>query len=68
MEKSNMSISDINKGLVQKYYSSYFKRDINGIKSVLADDVEWIIPGHNPLSGIKKGQTKLSLFSIKWRR
>jgi len=62
MEKSNISAADINKGIVQKYYLSYFKRDINGIKSVLADDVEWIIPGHNPLSGIKKGADEIIAF------
>ena len=62
MAKTNESIAEKNKAIVQKYYEYYSKGDINGIKSVMADDVEWTIPGHHPLSGTKKGVNEIIAF------
>ncbi|MHC9538570.1 MAG: nuclear transport factor 2 family protein [Vulcanimicrobiota bacterium] len=51
-----------NKEIVAKYYEYYSKGDIDGIKSVMADDVEWHIPGHHPLAGTKKGINEVVAF------
>jgi uncharacterized protein len=32
------------------------------IAAVLADDVEWTIPGHHPLSGTKRGVDEVMAF------
>ena len=62
MAKPEESVAEKNKAIVQKYYEYYSKGDINGIKSVMADDVEWTIPGHHPLSGTKKGVSEIVAF------
>ncbi|MEW6262143.1 MAG: nuclear transport factor 2 family protein [Thermodesulfobacteriota bacterium] len=47
---------------IQKYFEYYAKGDLAGIRSVMAEDVEWHIPGHHPLAGTKKGITELMAF------
>lgn len=41
--------------LIEKFFNSFSREDLDGIKSVLAENIRWIIPGHHPLSGIKVG-------------
>ena len=62
MTQSNDDKAEKNKALIAKYYEYYAKGDISGIRSVMADDVEWHIPGHHPLSGTKKGINEIVAF------
>lgn len=40
---------------LQKYYNAYAENNIEGMRSVMAENVEWHIPGHHPLAGTKHG-------------
>jgi ketosteroid isomerase-like protein len=48
--------------LIQSYYDAYARNDLDGIRKVMADDVEWYIPGRNVLSGTKKGIDEVMAF------
>ena len=37
------------------FFEAYGAGDRNGSAAALADDIEWTIPGHHPLSGTKTG-------------
>lgn len=52
MENPNISI-------VQKFYECYASGDLEGMKGVMAEDVEWHIPGHHSLAGTKKGVAEI---------
>ncbi|QKE38975.1 nuclear transport factor 2 family protein [Ferrovum myxofaciens] len=41
--------------LIERFFAAFSKADMNGIRSVLSEDVRWIIPGHHPLAGTKVG-------------
>jgi ketosteroid isomerase-like protein len=41
--------------IVRSFFEAYEKNDLEGIRQVLADDVQWHIPGRHPLSGTKNG-------------
>jgi uncharacterized protein len=41
--------------IVQDFFDAYGKNDLEGIRQVLAEDVQWHIPGRHPLSGTKNG-------------
>jgi uncharacterized protein len=41
--------------IVQNLFEAYDKNDLEGIRQVLADDIQWHIPGRHPLSGTKNG-------------
>jgi uncharacterized protein len=41
--------------IVQNLFEAYGKNDLEGIRQVLADDIQWHIPGRHPLSGTKNG-------------
>ncbi|MBP0723745.1 nuclear transport factor 2 family protein [Bacillus sp. RG28] len=46
--------------LVQKFFECYATGDLETMKSeILAEDVSWIIPGHHPLAGVKKGADEI---------
>ena len=49
------SESNENLKVVQSYYAAYNKEDLEGIRQVMSEDVEWYIPGQHPLSGTKRG-------------
>jgi uncharacterized protein len=40
----------------------YAANDRDGIASVLAEEIEWIIPGHHPLSRTKRGIDEVLAF------
>ena len=44
-----------NLDLIDKFFEAYGKRDLNGIRQVLAENATWTFPGRNPLSGTKVG-------------
>jgi uncharacterized protein len=41
--------------IVQDFFEAYQRNDLEGIRQVLAEDVQWHIPGRHPLSGTKNG-------------
>jgi ketosteroid isomerase-like protein len=41
--------------IVQDFFEAYERNDLEGIRQVLAEDVQWHIPGRHPLSGTKNG-------------
>ena len=48
--------------LVQKMFDAYAKGDTEALKEVVAEDVEWHIPGRHPLAGTKRGLDELGEF------
>lgn len=48
--------------LVQKMFEAYAKGDTGMLKEVVAEDVEWHIPGRHPLAGTKRGLDELGEF------
>ena len=54
--------------VVQKFFQYYTKRDLEGMKTVLANNIHWHIPGHHPLSGIKKGREEVIAFFRKLQK
>jgi ketosteroid isomerase-like protein len=47
---------------IERFFAAYAAHDTDGIRAVLADDVEWVIPGHHPLSGTKRGVAEVAAF------
>ncbi len=48
MDESNVKVIDA-------FFDSYSRRDMAGIRRVMAEDVRWTFPGRHPLSGVKDG-------------
>lgn len=44
-----------NQDIVNKFFDCYMKRDLDGIKNVMAADVVWYFMGRHKLAGIKNG-------------
>jgi uncharacterized protein len=54
--------NNTNVKVVQSYYEAYGKKDLEGIRQFLAEDVQWHIPGRHPLSGTKNGINEVISF------
>lgn len=46
---------DQNLNIVDKFFDAYSRHDANNIQQVLSQNVTWLFPGQNPLSGMKVG-------------
>lgn len=59
--------SEANKNLqlVVKFFEAYGKGDYEAIKKIVAPDVQWSIPGHHKLAGVKQGVDELLAFFKK---
>ncbi len=57
-----MSIEDQNMAVVRRFYEGYAAGDPEKIRETLADDVTWLIPGHHPLAGLKRGAEEIVAF------
>jgi len=44
-----------NIAIVKQFFKYYEKNDVVGLREIFADDIEWHVPGHHPLAGLKKG-------------
>jgi len=44
-----------NLNLINTFFRAYGNSDMEAIRQILAPDIEWVIPGRHPLSGIKVG-------------
>jgi ketosteroid isomerase-like protein len=47
---------------IQAFFAAYAKKDVSAVKSVMAEDIVWTIPGHHPLAGPKRGIAELMAF------
>jgi hypothetical protein len=50
-----MSESHPNLTLIHNFFQAYAAYDLDKIKTILSEDIQWHIPGKHPLSGTKKG-------------
>src|SRR3972149_3909090 len=48
-------MAQITPELVQQAYDALASGDKGQIRKYWADDMIWLVPGHNPLSGLKRG-------------
>ena len=48
--------------IVQEGYRDFSRGDIQTLLGKFADDIEWVIPGSNPLSGTYKGRNHVGEF------
>jgi ketosteroid isomerase-like protein len=48
-------MAQITPELVQQAYDALASGDREKIRQYWADDMLWLVPGHNPLSGLKRG-------------
>ncbi|HUR30936.1 MAG TPA: nuclear transport factor 2 family protein [Saprospiraceae bacterium] len=51
-----------NQQIVDKYFEAYGKHDINSIKEVMAENVQWYFLGDHPFAGIKNGVDEVVAF------
>ncbi|MBS1609431.1 MAG: nuclear transport factor 2 family protein [Bacteroidetes bacterium] len=54
-----------NISIVNSFFQYYGKKDMNALKTILAEDVKWIFPGHHNLSGTKNGIDEVIAFFDK---
>jgi uncharacterized protein len=47
---------------IESFFAAYGANGRDGIAAVVADDVQWTIPGHHPLSGMKQGIDEVLAF------
>ncbi|MEU0688391.1 nuclear transport factor 2 family protein [Streptomyces uncialis] len=47
---------------IERFFAAYAANDVDGIAQVLAENVEWTIPGHHPLAGTKRGIDEVRAF------
>src|ERR1700755_31543 len=41
--------------LIQSFFTAYAANDAKAMRQILAQDIQWIIPGRNPTSRVKTG-------------
>jgi uncharacterized protein len=51
-----------NLDLINRFFEAYGQRDLDTLRLVLAENVQWIFPGHHPLSGTKVGLDEVIAF------
>jgi|KBSSwiStaDraftv2_1062776.scaffolds.fasta_scaffold25301_3 ketosteroid isomerase-like protein len=44
-----------NQDIIDKFFDSYMKRDLDGVKNVMAPNVVWYFLGRHKHAGVKKG-------------
>ena len=51
-----------NLDLIDAFFAAYAKRDLAGLRAVLAENATWTFPGQHPLSGTKAGPDAIVAF------
>jgi ketosteroid isomerase-like protein len=51
-----------NQDLVNKFFECYGKRDIEGVKKVMSENIVWYFLGQHKLAGVKNGLDELIAF------
>jgi hypothetical protein len=57
-----MTCNDAKLDAVAQFFTAYAEHDPVGLAGVLADDVTWMIPGHHPLAGTRRGREEVISF------
>ncbi|MEU4516286.1 nuclear transport factor 2 family protein [Nonomuraea wenchangensis] len=57
-----MTTTDPKIEAVGRFFAAYASYDLDAMREVLTDDIEWTIPGHHPLSGTKQGIEEVAAF------
>ncbi len=60
--------SDTNLALIKEFFKYYEAEDLAGLRLVLSPDIEWIVPGHHPLAGVKKGINEVLAYIIELKK
>ncbi|MFI7700206.1 nuclear transport factor 2 family protein [Nonomuraea sp. NPDC049480] len=60
MDRPNQPDSKIE--AIERFFTAYAAHDLDGMRAVLSDEIEWVIPGHHPLSGVKRGVEEVAAF------
>ncbi|MER8386293.1 nuclear transport factor 2 family protein [Mesorhizobium sp. M1428] len=55
-------LEDSNIQLIKDYYAAYATGNPEAVRSFLAPDIVWRIPGHHPLAGDKRGPDEVVAF------
>jgi uncharacterized protein len=50
-----MESSHPNLQLIHNFFQAYASNDLAAIEQILAPDIQWVIPGRHPFSGVKQG-------------
>jgi uncharacterized protein len=58
-----MSAAD-NKAAAQAAYQAFAAGDLEGATKVMADDIEWIVPGNTTISGTYRGRDEVVGFFL----
>ncbi|MEV4005539.1 nuclear transport factor 2 family protein [Actinomadura sp. NPDC049753] len=53
---------------IGKFFAAYAAYDLDAMREVLTDDIEWTIPGHHPLAGAKHGVEEVAAFFTQLRK
>jgi uncharacterized protein len=48
-------MANSNLEIISRFFDAYGKRDMDGLRLVLADDAKWISLGDHPFGGVKNG-------------
>ena len=60
---SGTASTNENVRLIERYYEAYGQGDLDALRNeFFVSDIEWRIPGHHPLSGIKRGADEVLAF------
>jgi hypothetical protein len=63
-----MSVQE-NVRIVKDGYAAFGRGDIQGVLALLAEDIEWVIPGEEfPLAGTYRGRAAMADFFQKWSK
>lgn len=54
------AISNLNK--IRAFFAAYAAKDVAGVSALLAPDISWVVPGHHPLAGTKRGIAEVLAF------
>ncbi|MEV7614228.1 nuclear transport factor 2 family protein [Streptomyces sp. NPDC089799] len=57
-----MTLNDSKIEAINAFFAAYAVYDLDGMRAVLAENIEWTIPGHHPLSGTKRGVEEVAAF------
>ena len=48
-----------NAAIMRRGYEAFAQGDLDTMRELLADDIEWHVPGDNPMSGTHRGQQEV---------
>jgi hypothetical protein len=51
-----------NQDVIDRFFALYLRRDLEGVKTVMSEDVVWTFRGDHPLAGVKTGITEVIAF------